>query len=173
MSGHITLILGGARSGKSACAERLAAESGRPVLFVATASAGDDEMAARIARHQAERPARWRTVEAPHAVAEAIVANANAGDAILLDCLTLWVANALEAGWSDDRVERSADGAAWLAAARPSPTVVVSNEVGLGLVPVEPLGRRFRDVLGRVNASFAGAADRACLVVAGRTLELG
>jgi adenosylcobinamide kinase / adenosylcobinamide-phosphate guanylyltransferase len=165
-----TFLVGGARSGKSSLAVRLATESGRAVVFVATSEPRDDEMAARIESHRAERPAKWSTVEAPLDLAGALAA-APQEACVVLDCLTLWTSNALEAGWSDEAVAEAAEAVAGLAAARGAPTVVVSNEVGLGVVPDTPLGRRYRDVHGRVNAIFAGAAERACLVVAGRALE--
>lgn len=168
----LTFLVGGARSGKSTLAVRLAAESGRPVVFVATAEAGSDaDMAARIARHRLERPPSWTTVEEPLDLVTAL-SRAPEGAFLVLDCLTLWAANALEAGWDDEAVERTATQAAALAAARAGETVVVSNEVGMGVVPDTPLGRSFRDLLGRVNALFAAEADRALFVVAGRTLEL-
>jgi adenosyl cobinamide kinase/adenosyl cobinamide phosphate guanylyltransferase len=128
-------------------------------------------MGVRIERHRGERPPEWSTVEAPLDLAGALVA-APEEACVLLDCLTLWTSNALEAGWSDEAVARAAAEVAGLAAARKAPTVVVSNEVGLGVVPDTPLGRRYRDVHGRVNAIVAAAAERACLVVAGRALEL-
>lgn len=146
-------------------------ESGRTVTFLATATAADDEMAERIARHRAERPADWTTVEEPLALARAI--REAAGDAALVvDCLSLWVANMLEDGRADAEIEHEASAAAAAAAARAAPSVAVSNEVGLGIVPVSPLGRRYRDVLGRVNAVWADAADESALVVAGRVLPL-
>jgi adenosyl cobinamide kinase/adenosyl cobinamide phosphate guanylyltransferase len=160
----LTFLLGGARSGKSSLALRLAARHD-DVVFVATAEARDDEMAARIALHRAERPSHWRTVEEPLRLRAAI--EAGPPDACLVvDCLSLWVANLLEA---DEPVDADA---ARVAAARPGPTVVVSNEVGMGLVPTTPLGREYRDVLGRVNAEWAASAERAYLVVAGRALPL-
>jgi adenosylcobinamide kinase / adenosylcobinamide-phosphate guanylyltransferase len=166
-----TFLLGGARSGKSTLALRLARESGRPVVFMATSEPRDEEMVERIERHRRERSPDWSTVEAPLDLAGALAA-APEEACVVLDCLTLWTSNALEAGWSDEAVARAAEEVARLAAARISPTVVVSNEVGLGVVPDTPLGRRYRDVHGRVNAIFAAAAERACLVVAGRALEL-
>jgi adenosyl cobinamide kinase/adenosyl cobinamide phosphate guanylyltransferase len=168
----LTFLVGGARSGKSSLAVRLAAEWEGPVVFVATAEAREDaELAARIARHRLERPPAWTTVEEPLDLAGGL-AGAPDDAFVVVDCLTLWAANAVEAGWSDENVERVAAETAAAAAARPSPAVVVSNEVGMGLVPATPLGRSFRDLLGRVNAVYAERADRACLVVAGRTLEL-
>jgi adenosylcobinamide kinase / adenosylcobinamide-phosphate guanylyltransferase len=165
------LLLGGARSGKSALAVRLARESERAVTFVATATPSDDELAARIARHRAERPSEWTTVEEPLELARAI-REAAADELLVLDCLSLWVANLLEAGRGEEEIEDEGRAAAAAAAARTAPTVAVSNEVGLGIVPVSPLGRRYRDVLGRVNAEWAAAADRALLVVAGKVLPL-
>ena len=168
----LTFLLGGARSGKSALAVRLASDWEGPVTFLATAEARDDgELAARIARHRLERPRGWRTIEEPlDLIGE--LERAPEPAFLVVDCLTFWAANAVEAGWSDEDVERAAADAAALAAGRPSPTVVVSNEIGMGVVPATPLGRSFRDLLGRVNAVFAANADRTCLVVAGRTLEL-
>ncbi len=167
----ITLLVGGARSGKSARALQLASEWDGQVVFVATAEGRDAEMAARIARHRLERPASWRTVEAPLELVRAFD-SIPARALVILDCLTLWVANALEAGWSDEDVERAAAAVATIAAEREQPTVVVTNEVGLGLVPQTELGRAYRDLLGRVNAVFAAQAEQAYLMIAGRTLEL-
>jgi adenosylcobinamide kinase / adenosylcobinamide-phosphate guanylyltransferase len=168
----LTFLLGGARSGKSTLAVRLASEWGGPVVFVATAERrGDPEMDARIETHVAERPPEWETVEAPLELGRAVAA-ASAEACVVVDCLTLWVSNALEAGWSDVEAEAAAAELARVATAREAPTVVVSNEVGLGVVPETRLGRRYRDVLGRVNAAVAVEADRALLVVAGRALEL-
>jgi adenosylcobinamide kinase / adenosylcobinamide-phosphate guanylyltransferase len=167
----ITLLVGGARSGKSARALRLASDWEGQVVFVATAEGRDPEMADRIARHQLERPASWRTVEAPLELVRAFDSIPSRAF-VILDCLTLWVANALEAGWTDEDVERAAAAVATIAAAREQPTVVVTNEVGLGLVPQTQLGRTYRDLLGRVNAVFAAEAEQAYLMVAGRTLEL-
>jgi adenosyl cobinamide kinase/adenosyl cobinamide phosphate guanylyltransferase len=168
----LTFLVGGARSGKSALAVRLASEWEGPVVVLATAEARDDgELAARIARHRLERPASWETVEEPlDLVGE--LGRAPERVFLVVDCLTLWAANALEAGWSDEAIEQAAEDAAALAVRRSSPTVAVSNEVGMGIVPATPLGRSFRDLQGRVNTIFAAHADRACLVVAGRTLEL-
>jgi adenosyl cobinamide kinase/adenosyl cobinamide phosphate guanylyltransferase len=167
----LTFLVGGARSGKSTLALRLAGESGRTVVFIATSEPRDEEMAARIERHRRERRPEWSTVEAPLDLSGALVA-APEEACVVLDCLTLWTSNALEAGWTDEAVAQAAEEVARLAASRVAPTVVVSNEVGLGVVPDTPLGRRYRDVLGHVNAIFAAAAERACLVVAGRALEL-
>ena len=161
----LVLLLGGARSGKSRLAVRLASEAGAPVVFLATGEAGDEEMADRIARHRAERPAGWTTVEEPVGLREAVAA-APPDATLVVDCLSLWVANVFESR----EVEAEAREAAALAAART--TIAVSNEVGLGVVPATPLGREYRDVLGRVNAIWAEAADEAYFVVAGRVLRL-
>jgi adenosylcobinamide kinase / adenosylcobinamide-phosphate guanylyltransferase len=167
----LVVLLGGARSGKSARAVELAVRSGDPVTFVATAEAGDDEMAARIAEHRASRPDTWRTVEEPLDLVGALSA-AEPGGTVVVDCLSLWTANALERGDSDAEVEAHAARAAASAAARRGLTVAVSNEVGLGIVPPTALGRRYRDLLGRINAAWVDAADEAALVVAGRALRL-
>ena len=167
----LTLLLGGARSGKSALAERLAARWDGPVTVVVTAEARDAEMAERIRRHRAARPAGWRTVEEPLDL-EAAIALAPEGALVLLDCLTLWVSNSLEQGLSDEQVARRARSAAAAAADRAAPTVVVSNEVGAGIVPADALSRRYRDLLGQVNAAWAAAADQALLLVAGRAVPL-
>jgi adenosylcobinamide kinase/adenosylcobinamide-phosphate guanylyltransferase len=167
----MVLLLGGARSGKSAMALRLALASAAPVTYLATAESLDDEMSARIAAHRAERPADWSTLEATLEL-EAALAVPAADETIVLDCLTMWVSNLLGAGLEDEEVLRRADRAATLAARRSGSTIVVSNEVGWGIVPANPLARRYRDLLGRVNTSFAAVAERCLLVVAGRVLEL-
>jgi adenosyl cobinamide kinase/adenosyl cobinamide phosphate guanylyltransferase len=164
----LVVLIGGARSGKSQLAQRLA---GDVATLIATAAALDDEMAERIRRHRAERPAAWTTVEEAIEVGAALAA-VEPARTVVVDCLSLWAANLLEAGWEDVAVEREAAAVAAAAAERPGTTIAVSNEVGMGVVPVSVLGRRYRDVLGRVNASWAEAADRALLVVAGRLLEL-
>jgi adenosyl cobinamide kinase/adenosyl cobinamide phosphate guanylyltransferase len=160
------LLLGGARSGKSSLAVEIGQRWGGPVTFLATAEAWDDEMTARIARHRAERPAGWRTVEEPLQLLDAVQA-VPSGDLLVVDCLTLWVSNLLLKGVGAPAAE-----VAGALACRAAPAVVVSNEVGMGIVPVHPLGRVFRDALGAVNTTFAERADRAALLVAGRVLEL-
>jgi len=158
----LVLLVGGARSGKSSLAVRLATETGVPVVFVATGEARDDEMADRIARHRAERPEGWQTVEEPLALGAALE-TAPRDACVVVDCLSLWVANLLEQGQEPELRVPLRDG----------PTIAVTNEVGLGIVPVTPLGRAYRDVLGRVNAAWAAAADEAYFVVAGKALRLG
>jgi adenosylcobinamide kinase/adenosylcobinamide-phosphate guanylyltransferase len=166
----LLLLTGGARSGKSALAVRLASQQSAPVVFLATAQPGDEEMETRIAQHRRERPGSWRTIEEPVRLREAIEA-VDGDHCLLVDCLTLWTANALERLGAEEAEARAA-AAADAAAARPALTIAVTNEVGLGLVPDNPLGREYRDLLGRVNAIWAAAADRAFLLVAGRALEL-
>jgi adenosylcobinamide kinase/adenosylcobinamide-phosphate guanylyltransferase len=156
----LVLYLGGARSGKSRLAVERASASGAPVTFIATGEAGDDEMAARIEAHKRDRPQEWRTIEEPRDLAGAL-AGVPGGDTALVDCLSLWVANGGEG-----------DSALDAARARDGLTIAVSNEVGLGIVPVNALAREYRDTLGRVNAAWAAAADEAWFVVAGKTLRL-
>jgi adenosylcobinamide kinase / adenosylcobinamide-phosphate guanylyltransferase len=159
----LALVLGGARSGKSRHAEALVAALPPPWLYIATGEPRDNEMAARIAGHRARRGAQWRTVEAPHDLAGAL-ASAPAGAAVLVDCLTLWLSNVMLAGADVEveiaRLERAL-------ADRGGYTVLVANEVGLGIVPDNALARRFRDAAGRLNQRLAAAADRVVLLVAG------
>lgn len=162
-------LTGGARSGKSRSAERLAGRAASEVTVVATAEPGDDEMARRIERHRAERPSSWDTVEEPRDLLSAISA-IDPGRFVVLDCLTLWLANIL-AGDDVDILETAEVVAAELAR-RPGGGVVVSNEVGDGIVPADPLSRRYRDLLGSMNRIFADRADRAFLVVAGQVIRL-
>jgi adenosyl cobinamide kinase/adenosyl cobinamide phosphate guanylyltransferase len=159
----ITLVLGGAGSGKSALAERLAAGSGTVVTVLATGVATDDDMAARIAAHRARRPPGWPTVDAAGCLAPALT---DTPGPVLVDSLGTWVAAA--PGFDVDVA-----GLCRALAGREDDTVVVSDEVGLGVHPSTSVGRRFRDVLGRVNQSVAGVADDVLLVVAGRVLPLG
>lgn len=167
----LLVLLGGARSGKSSLAVAVAAARGAPVTFVATAEARDDEMRERVELHRAERPAGWETMEEPIELREAI-ASAAADSVVVVDCLSLWVANLLEAGRDRKAIEDDARAAAAAAAARGPLTIAVSNEVGLGIVPVNELARVYRDVLGRVNAIWCAAAADSALVVAGRLLPL-
>lgn len=160
----LVVLLGGARSGKSARAMKLAAEAGAPVVFVATGEGRDEEMATRIDAHRRERPAGWTTIEEPLELRVALAA-APAGSTVIVDCLSLWVANLLERG-------REPDDVAPVAAARLGMTIAVSNEVGLGIVPDTPLGRAFRDAQGRLNMRMAERADRVILMTAGLPLVL-
>jgi len=165
----MTLLLGGARSGKSTLAVRIARAWEEPVAFVATAVASDADMAARIARHREERPASWACIEEPLDLGGALARER--GTALIVDCLTVWVASLLERGTEAEAIAE-AERVVALAAARDRPTVVVSNEVGLGVHPATQAGREFRDVLGRVNAIWAAAANDVRLLVAGRELDL-
>lgn len=163
------LVLGGARSGKSRLADRLARQSGACVTFIATATADDREMADRIERHRSARPADWSTLEAPLELVAAISSTPDS-DFVIVDCLTLWVSNLMGAGQTADEIRLLAASAARTLADRRG--VVVTNEVGLGIVPANQLARAYRDVLGAVNATFADCATRSLLMVAGRVLEL-
>ena len=172
---QLIFVLGGARSGKSTFAEQLAKEGGR-VLYVATAEAFDDEMRQRIDMHRRQRPAEWDTLEEPLALPSALGPALEGYDLCLLDCLTLWISNMLLAREDNPTAEQEI-----LTAAsellevyeRSSATwIVVSNEVGLSLVPPSPLGRKFRDVQGRVNQMFAARADRAYMLIAGLAMDL-
>ena len=163
-------LLGGARSGKSKLAVSIAETSGRPVRLIATATASDEEMERRISSHRANRPSGWVVVEEPLEVGRAL-ATAESPETVVLDCVTLWISN-LMMDRNDADILACVGEAAQIAAARSAMTVVVSNEVGGGLVPMDPVGRRFRDLQGTANQIFAAEADTAYLVVAGRTLEL-
>lgn len=162
-------LTGGARSGKSAAAERRALAAHAPVTVIVTAEPGDDEMVARIARHRASRPPAWHTVEEPFDLCGA-VHGVDATGFVLIDCLTLWLANVIER--NDEAVVAEAGALADLLAGRPGDGVVVTNEVGDGIVPADPDTRRYRDLLGRVNGRLAARADEAFLVVAGRFVRL-
>ncbi|RVU16696.1 bifunctional adenosylcobinamide kinase/adenosylcobinamide-phosphate guanylyltransferase [Methylobacterium oryzihabitans] len=164
----MTLVLGGARSGKSAHAEALIERSPGPWTYIATAQAFDDEMRERIALHRARRPAGWETIDAPNDLAGAVAA-LPPGRPALVDCLTLWLTNVMLAE-SDLSAEAAALEAA--CAAAPGPLVLVSNEVGLGIVPDNALARRFRDEAGRLNQRLAARADRVVMIVAGLPLTL-
>jgi adenosylcobinamide kinase/adenosylcobinamide-phosphate guanylyltransferase len=168
------LILGGARSGKSALALRRAEAPGRParvVTWLATAEALDAEMAERIARHRAERPAAWHTVEEPVHLAQALRRCCTAEGCVVVDCLTLWLTNLV---LSADPALLEREAAAFLEAlpALPGELVLVANEVGLGIVPDNPLGRRFRDEAGRLNQAVAALCERVTFVAAGLPLQL-
>lgn len=165
----ITLVLGGARSGKSRYAERLVEGAAASGTYCATAGAGDAEMAERIAVHRARRGPFWRTVEETLALAPAIAAEAARERPLLVDCLTLWVSNLLLAGKPFEAEAEALCAALRLAA---GPVVLVANEVGLGLVPETPLGRRFRDAAGHLNQEVAALADRVVFVAAGLPLVL-
>ncbi len=183
--GRIVLVTGGARSGKSVFAETLAARHGERVAYVATATAGDAEMADRIARHRARRPAAWSTLEAPLDILARLAALDSGIEVVLVDCLAVWTANRLlalgepaEDGWWDrvgalervlaeelDLVVTAGLAAAW-------DLLLVTNEVGCGVVPPTELGRAYRDLLGRLNQVVAARANDVFLVVAGLAVEI-
>jgi adenosylcobinamide kinase/adenosylcobinamide-phosphate guanylyltransferase len=179
MAKRLTLLLGGARSGKSAYAQDLAQARATRVLYVATAEPGDQEMADRIRAHRAARPAAWRTLEAPRDVGAAIGTAAGDVELVLLDCLTLLANNALGAlpepisqAEAETALQAEVEGLLAAYAAGQAEWIVISNEVGLGLVPPYPLGRLYRDVLGRANQRLAAAADEVLFLVAGLPLRL-
>lgn len=162
------LVLGGARSGKSRHAQAIAEASGGDLVFIATAQAFDGEMTDRIARHRADRDARWRTLEAPLDLAEAIAAEDRPGATILVDCLTLWASNLLLADADTDAAAQTLVATLARASARPSARIVlVSNEVGFGIVPDNALARRFRDVAGLLNQRVAAVVTEVDFVIAG------
>lgn len=171
----LTMLVGGARSGKSTLAVEIGRRHDGPVSVVATAPvrhgdpAADDDMASRIAHHRAERPAEWITFEEPIDLAGAIT---RAPGLVLVDCLTLWTSNLMWAGHSDAEIRHLADRTATVVGMRAEPVVVVSNEVGLGVHPDTDLGRRYRDIHGWVNQRWAAAAEQTLLLVAGRALRL-
>ena len=179
MIGALTLITGGARSGKSTLAEQLAAREAR-VLYVATAEGRDAEMRSRIAAHRAARPGHWHTLEEPLDLAGKLRPVHGRYDAVLVDCLTLWVSNLLlqqppeapVADRSEEIIMKAATELLGLAGTSGADWIVVSNEVGLGVVPPSPLGRAYRDALGRVNQLVAAQASEVYLMVAGLPLQV-
>ena len=172
---QLTLVTGGARSGKSDFAERMAIDAGEPATFIATAEALDAEMEARIARHRERRPSSWTTVESPRDVSSAIVEATTR--LVLLDCLTLLVSNVLLAADAleqngDEAVQREVSALLDARLGREGRLIVVTNEVGLGIVPETRLGRLYRDSLGRANSRIAAQADRVVLMVSGIPMYL-
>jgi adenosylcobinamide kinase/adenosylcobinamide-phosphate guanylyltransferase len=164
----VELIIGGARSGKSSLAERRAADSGLEVAYVATATAGDQEMVERIAHHRQRRPAHWRTVEEPLHLAACLRTEAAADRCVLVDCVTLWLSNLLLGPGFEPERSLLLDALPAL----PGHVILVSNEVGWGVVPPNELARRFADEQGRINQALAALSDRVTLVVAGLPVEL-
>lgn len=162
------LVLGGARSGKSRHAQALAEATGPRRTYLATAEARDEEMAARIARHQAERGEGWQTLEAPLGMPAALGRVAES-DVVLVDCLTLWLSNVM---LGERDVEAATEALVMVLAAAQQPVILVSNEVGLGLVPETPLGRAFRDAQGRLNQRMAEEVEEVRFVAAGLPLVL-
>ena len=171
----ISLILGGARSGKSAYAQKLAEQSTLPVTYIATAQVYDEEFGARVALHRQSRPSHWKTVETPHRLAETLGREAAPERCLVVDCLTLWLAQcicpdcapAVGVDWENERVEFLAT-----LSALPGRTVLVSNEVGMGIVPLGEINRRFQDEQGRLNQAVATIAQNAVFMAAGLPLVL-
>lgn len=163
-------VLGGARSGKTAFAEQLAAECGEPVLYVATATASDEEMRARIARHRAERPPSWRSLDAPRDVAASISRLGSGATTVIVEDLTLLLSNLMaeDTATAEARARHEVNHVLTVQAN----VILVSNEVGMGIVPEHPLGRLFRDALGRLNQAAAAACAEVYLLVAGLSLRL-
>ncbi len=180
--GKLTLLLGGARSGKSTLAEKLAAQRGERVLYVATAIPFDDEMKLRIRNHQEQRPASWKTVESPTGIAEAVQDEVQSVDVVLLDCLTLLANNLFmefsgdpdhpDEGQFSEALDREVNSIIAAIESSAAEWIIVSNEVGLGLVPPNPLGRVYRDLLGRANQHLAARADEVYFMVAGMAVPL-
>lgn len=164
----LTLVIGGARSGKSKHAESLIGSLDPPWIYVATAEAHDSEMQERIDAHRLRRDMRWQTVEAPLKLAETLK-DLPANRAALVDCLTLWLSNHLLA---DHDLDGECEALVGALAARTSPTIVVTNEVGQGIVPGDPLSRRFRDAAGKLNQKVASVAGRVILMVAGIPMQV-
>ncbi len=184
---RLILILGGARSGKSSFAERLATNSGKRVAFIATATADDADMQDRITRHQASRPANWTTIEEPLDLVHALQEASSVADIILLDCMTLWLSNWLSQpafrGDMDDVSLKNRFTESVLAVTEALLTtlktldarktlLVISNEIGLGIVPMHPLSRAYRDTLGWVNQRIAQDAERVYLMIAGLAVDI-
>lgn len=170
----VTLVLGGARSGKSTHAEKLVTgtlfgAAPRPAVYIATAEAGDVEMATRIMAHRARRGVGWTTIEEPLKLADALEGAAARRQPVMVDCLTLWLSNLMQAGAD---LDQATDELLQVLDGYDAPVVFVSNEVGLGLVPETPLGRSFRDAQGRLNMRVAAQADRVILMAAGLPLTM-
>lgn len=179
--GKLTLVLGGARSGKSHYAQLLAGQRAENVLFIATAQAFDAEMHQRIMTHRQQRPPHWQTLEIPLGVVQAIANVGFTPEVVLLDCLTLLVSNILLAnggeetmdeGKAEEAVDREVSDILTWVIAHPADWIIVSNEVGMGLVPPYPLGRIYRDLLGRANQTIAAKANEVFFMVAGLPLPL-
>ena len=166
-----TVLLGGARSGKSDLAVRMARGWGGPVTLIATAEPFDADMTARIARHRSDRPVDWTVVEEPIDIGYALH-NAPDDHLVLIDCLTVWVSTLMFRDYSEDDIHVRVATMLTVVTRRVTPTIFVSNEVGLGIHPETDLGRQYRDILGRVNQRVVAGTDRAFLMVAGRALPL-
>ncbi|GAA0468521.1 bifunctional adenosylcobinamide kinase/adenosylcobinamide-phosphate guanylyltransferase [Parasphingorhabdus litoris] len=168
-SGHVTLVLGGTRSGKSSFAQRLAEESEGDLVYIATAQAFDEEMSDRIARHKQDRGKKWQTIEEPFDLAEIVSSQSSRKTTLLIDCLTIWLSNLMLANHDTDAALENFVSAISSAKGQ---IILVSNEVGSGIVPETALGRRFRDEAGWMNQRIAAATDEVALVTAGLPLWL-
>jgi adenosylcobinamide kinase/adenosylcobinamide-phosphate guanylyltransferase len=175
MSNKITFILGGARSGKSTYAEKLATESSLPVTYIATAQIYDDEFKQRVQQHQDRRPKNWQLVEAPHYLSPAMKANNHEGCSLIVDCLTLWLAQCICPECAPpEGVDWARERAAFLKilSILQGNIILVSNEVGMGIVPLGEINRQFQDEQGRLNQAIASIADEVIFVAAGLPLKL-
>ena len=174
MNKQLVLILGGVRSGKSRYAQQIAGDIGKRVLFLATAEAGDDEMKHRIARHKSSRPESWRTIEEQIDIAGALRKNAARADAVIIDCVTVWLSNMLmhNEKLSEKDMIKDIDKLIDSYEHGDATYIIVSGEVGMGIVPEHPLGRIFRDYLGLANQRLAAKADRVVLMVAGIAVDM-
>jgi adenosylcobinamide kinase/adenosylcobinamide-phosphate guanylyltransferase len=174
MNKQLIIILGGVRSGKSRYAQQLAGDIGKRVLFLATAEAGDDEMKHRIARHKSSRPESWRTIEEQMDIAGALRKNAARADAVIIDCITVWLSNLLLHNEKLSEKEMTAEIDRLIDSYEQGEVtyIIVSGEVGMGIVPEHPLGRIFRDYLGLANQRLAAKADRVVLMVAGIPMDV-
>ena len=174
MNKKLVLILGGVRSGKSRYAQQIAGDVGKRVLFLATAEAGDDEMKHRIARHKSSRPESWRTIEEQMDIAGASRKNAARADAVIIDCVTVWLSNMLmhNEKLSEKEMIKDIDKLIDSYEHGDATYIIVSGEVGMGIVPEHPLGRIFRDYLGLANQRLAAKADRVVLMVAGIAVDV-
>lgn len=172
---HISLILGGARSGKSCYAEQLATETGLPVTYIATALVFDDEFGQRVAHHQSRRPTAWKTVEQAHDLAQALQSHATSGQCVIVDCLTLWLAQCIcpdcaqpeTQGWESEKA-----GLIKILPKLAGKVILVSNEVGMGIVPLGAINRQFQDEQGRLNQAVAKLADEVVFIAAGLPIKL-
>ena len=169
----LVVLIGGVKSRKSSAAVAMTETAETPVVFIATGEPLDNDMAERIKHHRAERPAHWETFETPRKL-DAVVGKVDPSATIIIDCLTLWVTNLMldEPPSTKTRILKTAELLAWRLKTRAGTTIVVTNEVGSGVIPTTPLGREFCDLLGLVNQAFMRAADQAYLVIAGRILPL-
>ncbi|MBI2870197.1 MAG: bifunctional adenosylcobinamide kinase/adenosylcobinamide-phosphate guanylyltransferase [Candidatus Omnitrophica bacterium] len=165
--GRLILITGGTRSGKSRFAVELAKRCGQGIVYLATCKAADREMRQRIAHHRRHRPAHWRTIEHPRDPAKVVAQLNGKSDGLILDCLTMYVSQLLVTGQSDARIEQQVRRLCHVLRRTPYPVILVTNEVGSGIVPEFPMGRRFRDLAGLTNQIAAALADEVYLLVAG------